>query len=121
MVHKLPLSDQALFAARQLILDYATAALSMDSTTAATFEGFDDGQMGSFKVFPSFKHCGLERLEGEWGYTDLDGAGVLITVFSRDGRRISSFDFWRYDFGALLAFPEPSDLILSPFLAERES
>ena len=110
MAHPMPMTDMALSAARQALVDHANAVFSMEPSSGGAFEAFEDGGMGSFKVLPPPAVKDAERLAGEWGYTDLDGMGVLISVFSRDGRHVSSFDFWRYDFEPLKAFPEPNDL-----------
>ncbi|WP_370320728.1 hypothetical protein [Oricola sp.] len=79
------------------------------------FESFEDGGMGSFKVLGAFQDGATEKLIDEASFIDLDRTVVVITVFSGTGSRISSLDFWRVDFSPILAFPEPRDLLPSPY------
>ncbi|WP_421925964.1 DUF6984 family protein [Neoaquamicrobium sediminum] len=110
MALALPLNELSLCEARRALLDHVTDQRGLAPSGSSDFEPMSDGNMGSFRILSAVDSGDPEQVIAEFEFLDADGVGVLVTAFSREGRTISSFDFWRYDFGSLQSFPEPADL-----------
>ena len=110
MTHALPLGASDLLEARKVLVACICELHGFDFNPASKFVSFDDGEMGSFRVLPETDVGLPERIVDEFEYSDRDEMGILITVYTRDGRSVSGLDFWRYDFQAAGSFPEPADL-----------
>ncbi len=93
MSQVLPLDMTQLAKARLTLLDHVAAFHSLDPIADATFESFEDGAMGSFTTIGLQQDRRRERVLCEFEYVDRDGVGVLVTAYSQNGIRISSFDF----------------------------
>jgi len=110
MTHVLPLSVSELIEARKVLVAYICELHGFDFDPASKFVSFDDGEMGSFRLLPETNVELPERIVDEFEYSDQDEMGILITAYTRNGRNISSLDFWRFDFQPARSFPELADL-----------
>ncbi|AEH86743.1 MULTISPECIES: hypothetical protein [Mesorhizobium] len=106
----LPLETEVLNELRLELLKFLSDHSGLSVPAAVSFTKMDDGDMGSFEaVAVGHSLTTKARLISDFAYTDVDGMGVLVSAFS-DGHVISAVDFWRYDFGPILSFPEAKDL-----------
>lgn len=107
---ELPLTKERLDGLRRELSAFVCKKAGLSLPSEPKFQSFEDGDMGGFFLL-GVENDSAEKKIADCEYHDIDGRRVLLTLYSRDGRFLSSIEFWRLDFGRIMAFPEPEDLI----------